>query len=71
MGPIFVTLAGITILAREIQPLKAPYPISVTVGGIINEVSAVQSLNAYEGIVVTPSGSMTFFKVLLYLASSP
>ena len=57
---------------RLSHPLKAAYPSSVTLSGIVTEERLSQSLNAEYSILVTPSGIMTEVMLLQKLnALSP
>ena len=50
--PILVTLSGITIFVKPLQPLKAYSPILVTLFGISIFVKLLQPENADDPIVV-------------------
>jgi hypothetical protein len=54
--PMLVTLSGIVMLVRRVQPLKAFSPISVTLSGIVILVRPLQLEKAPTPMLVTPSG---------------
>ena len=58
--PILVTLLGMAILVKPLQPRKAPSPIVVTLLGIVILVKYRQHQNALVPIVVNPFGSVMF-----------
>ena len=49
---------GICIVVKEEHPMKAPYPISVTVGGMDMDWRDVQHRNAYRPILVSPGDGL-------------
>ena len=53
---IYVTLAGIVMEVRPLQPQKAPPPMLVTLFGIVMEVRLEQPENAYFPMLVTLFG---------------
>jgi hypothetical protein len=57
--PIVVTLFGILIDERALQPANAEFPIDVTEFEIVTEVSFLQFLNVSVGIDVIPSEIIT------------
>jgi hypothetical protein len=50
---MLVTLSGMAILVRALQPLNAEFPILVTLFGIVTPVSTVLVLNALFPMLVT------------------
>ena len=52
---MLVTLSGIAMLVRLIQPENAPQPMVVTLSGIFTFVRLRQFSNASPPILVTPS----------------
>lgn len=62
---MLVTLSGIVMEVRLIQPLNAEGPIFVTLAGISMDSRLLQSTNAHCPILVTPEDMITF--LILYL----
>ena len=52
---MLVTVEGIPMDVRTLQPAKALFPILVTLGGMINESKYVQSENASSQMISVPS----------------
>jgi hypothetical protein len=46
------------------QALNPPFPIAVTLSGMVTEIRLLQSLNAYSPIVVTLSGMVMEVRLL-------
>lgn len=59
-----ITLFGIVIEFRLVQPSKANLPISVTLSGIVTEVRLVHPLKAFIPISVTLSGIVIDVKLV-------
>ena len=59
-SPIFVTLLGIVIDVKPVQPKKAPSPIVVMLLGIVIDVKPEQPQNAPSPIAVTLTGMTVF-----------
>ena len=55
-SPMLVTLFGMLMLLRDLQPLKALFPIVVTESGMSILVRKSQSEKAHPPILVTLSG---------------
>ena len=49
---MLVTLSGMLMLVRLLQPENAPSPMLVTLSGMLMLVSLLQPSNAFAGIVV-------------------
>ena len=55
--------SGRVISARAAHPEKALAPISVTLSGIVRDLSAEQLLNALALIVIMPSGKFMLLRL--------
>ena len=56
---MLVTLSGIVMLIRLVQPSKAQFPMLVTLSGIVMLVRLVQPEKTETPILTTPSGMVT------------
>ena len=61
---MLVTLFGIVIEVKPVQPENALPPMLVTLLGIVTEVKAVQSENVQSPMLVTPLGIVTEVKAV-------
>jgi len=64
--PNDVTLGGMLIAARFVQPENAEFPIVVTASGISNVINPVHPRKAELLIAVSVVGSFTVLKKVLY-----
>ena len=55
-----ITLSGIIMFVRPLQPENALPPMDVTLSGIVIPVRLQQPENAASGIIMRPSGNTTF-----------
>ena len=53
-----VTLSGMAMPVKAVQPENAPDSIAVTLAGMVTSVSLAQLANALEPMVVTPTGTL-------------
>ena len=65
--PIFSTVSGITILVKDVQPLKASAPISIRPCGKTISLRFVHPEKASKSIFLTPLPITIFVKDVQYL----
>ena len=70
-APMLVTLSGIVIDVRLVQPQNAPAPILVTLSGIVIALRLLQLENAASPILVTLLGIVTEKKLSQYANATP
>ena len=68
---MLVTLSGMLIEFKDVQPEKALPPMLVTLSGMIIEVKDVQSEKAAPPMLVTLSGMLIDFILVFLKASLP
>ena len=66
---MLVTLSGIVTPVKEVQYMKACFPMLVTLSGIVTLVRDVQSKKAFPPMLVTPSAITADFTLPCHGAS--